>query len=190
MSSDDRLRIPSNSQLIVFDGITTPDQMGSGIQFSKTNPICQFIAVASLQFYIPEEELNRFGLNKISCNGWTLEEYKLACNDQNFMKFVSEKFFQQETLKEENNLEEILEEKFFFAGHSARYMFNFTIEQTLSDIHSNLNRIDSVDQLFKGLLGDASQTAVNHLFSKIDSKPVLVSQYVARELAKRNYENF
>jgi len=191
--TNSNFEIPSDSELIVFDGITDASQLGPGVSFNLTqDKPAQFIAVSSLQVYVPQEELNVSQMSIIACNGWTFEEYQSTCQNQNFLRFVSNKLADS---KEELNintsiLEDILQEKFFLAGHSARFMFNFTIEEARQDISKNLERINSVDQLTKGLNGNGSDDTVNHLFSKIDFKTVLVSQYVTRELSKKNYENF
>jgi len=94
--------------------------------------------------------------------------------------FLQRKFF----------LQNKLQEKYFLAGHSARWMFFFNSNDAKNDIDSNLVRIKNVEQLLDGLSGEASDQTINHLFSNINGNVVIVSQYVARALAKANYENF
>jgi len=81
-------------------------------------------------------------------------------------------------------IEEKITAKYFIAGASARWMFFFNTQDSVMDIRFHLARAPDAGQLAKGFVGERSTDAVNHLMSQVQGENVLVSEFVARELAK------
>ena len=63
---------------------------------------------------------------------WKFEEYQKACTNSSFFKNVRE-YFQSSA---DVGSEAVLQEKYFYAGASARWMF----ETSISDIEYDTNR--------------------------------------------------
>ena len=60
--------------------------------------------------------------------------------------------------------EELIKEKFFYAGCSARWMFNYTAAKVKDTIGKQFRKCTSFMALTAGGGGDASKTAVNLLW--------------------------
>ena len=131
---------------------------------------------------------------RIKLPPWTLQEYITACRDREFYNEVSCMF---EDLREgaanediasltDEDREDLIAEKFFYAGGSARWMFNFTIKEVMEDIMDQFAYCDCLYHVRHGGRG-ASASTVNHLWvgypvaSGEGLKKFFVSQYVARE---------
>ncbi len=74
--------------------------------------------------------------------------------------------------------------QFFFAGHSARYMFSFDEEEIKRDVAAALKRVGNYEHLLQGMYGEGNQAAVNTLRATFPSadgfktSSFLVSEYV------------
>lgn len=82
----------------------------------------------------------------------------------------------------------LLRYKFFYAGHSIRYMFEYTVEQVRQDIEEAFERVSNYSELISMNMGRSSSVAVNTLLSRAITPPhntVLISEYVARSLANK-----
>lgn len=77
---------------------------------------------------------------------------------------------------------EMILTKFFIAGHSARWMFHFNTTEAIKDADNWLTMPENKQNIMNGMQGYNSNLAVNHLFTKVDRKVFLVSEYVTRSL--------
>jgi hypothetical protein len=127
-------------------------------------------------------------------SGWKEAEYLEACEDNIFYNSIKATLqtgdFTEEELDDPTTRGEVVAAKYHLAGGCARWMFQFSSEQLLSPagaIQSIENHVDRVSyhQIIDGFSGDRSSTEVNHLLSRIDSRAVIVSQYVANHLVLR-----
>lgn len=80
---------------------------------------------------------------------WTIEEYKLACNKDTFYEGIKEFL-----VGDDNTLDKdkTIENKFFFAGHSAGFFFGQSIDEVIQDIEKNITSLSSLSGTFKNLI--------------------------------------
>jgi len=102
------------------------------------------------------------------CNGWTWEEYVNACGEDSFRQSIDKMLDTNST-----DFMERLEEKYFFAGACARWMFFLNTQQVIDEIETHISRIHSTSELLSGLQGNQSQMAVNHLITNYGKKKLL-----------------
>eukprot|EP01033_Poteriospumella_lacustris_P013706 gene13705-9817_t len=148
------------------------------------------IAVSSMQMKYDMS----FGEAAYAMNGWKKEEYLEACKDAAFYELVKAALqtgdFTDDELNNPAMRDEVVAAKHHLAGGSARWMFQFSTDQLLSSddgvgsINNLLARLTPV-QMESGFYGDRSITEVNHMLTRIDGCPVIVSQYVANCLVTR-----
>lgn len=81
-------------------------------------------------------------VRKLVVKGWTMKEYEAACEHDLFFNHVlgnllPEGAERKDTYTPEER-RELLRQKFYYAGHSARWMFDFTIAEVVKDIKDRL----------------------------------------------------
>jgi hypothetical protein len=187
--------IEQNAELIVVDGATKQnyaplsDVLAWWMQKNK-----RFMVVGFLQMNLVKgEDFINWQSEEIVCNGWKWEEYVTACIDQtthqptSFEKSIDSML---DTSDLTTDFMERLEEKYFIAGACARWMFFMNTKKALQDIGNQLQSVTNAANLLSGLDGNRSEDAVNHLVTLYGKNSMLVSQYVARELAKKPWLDF
>ncbi|KAE9222270.1 hypothetical protein PF004_g12845 [Phytophthora fragariae] len=98
---------------------------------------------------------------------WTLEDYQEALKNDEFFEHVKKKLTAQSLVTMESRME-LLEEKFFVAGGSARMMFDESTESAMGSLLSALATVEDLIQCSMAL-----------------SKPGILSSFVAREIGLR-----
>jgi len=132
-------------------------------------------------------ERRMFYLREESLISWKAlgEQYFIACKNDLFLKGV------EKNLSGGENLEEKIDNKFFLAGGSARWMFGMTENNAVKDINNWIQTACDMELLVKGMMGDRSKQAVNHLLScDKNQRSFIVSEYVAREISERCEASF
>jgi len=115
---------------------------------------------------------------------WTLEEYRVVLQN----KHALEKFSRSLELSHISaaKLEYNINLKFYFAGISARFFFDYTIPVITRVVKESFTEVPSFDDLFKGNMGTASPQAVNVLFHNVDGSTRFSSRFIVDELLARN----
>ena len=186
----------------VFDGVRQNQDLCKHIQSSievhKTIE-SKYIAVTSLEFDIKLGDAvfgNRgFGLTH-SVSSWEKEDYVKAMN-AGLLKFsmnLDKRTFSFESELEKDNendnmdLEALLERKYFYAGGSARYMFEFSIEDLISTVFKKLfDRMSAQDwEAFATLsITPGTPFSVSSGMQLIKEKYIPVSEYILRIAHKK-----
>jgi hypothetical protein len=186
--------IKRDADLIVVDGITKDyiiPLRDVKMWYSQTSH--RFIVVTSLQLKLFIEDYKNWKMQSVLCSGWTWEEYVAACQDQSqsltpFANSINGMLDTSDLTT--TDFMERLEEKYFIAGACARWMFFANTQDVREEIQNQISRVQSSSELLAGLEGNRSNAVVNHLITNICRKTGLVSQYVARELAKKSFLDF
>ncbi|KAK1930890.1 hypothetical protein P3T76_013479 [Phytophthora citrophthora] len=122
---------------------------------------------------------------------WTLEDYKAAMADDEFFEHVKTKFTSTDESVPPEEREQLLEEKFYVAGGSARYMFDFSLSEVAASLDKAIAAVEDIKKYFTDTRGASSEGVINRLFSwyrvEQTGKAVsrLVSKYVAKEIAEK-----
>ena len=117
-----------------------------------------------------------------------MEEYRVVLNNahalEKFARSLDRSNIPAEELEYHTNL------KFYFAGISARFFFDYRITQIKSAVKSAvehcLRSVDSFDELLKGYMGTACSQAVNVLFYNVDGSMRFSSRFIVDEILRRN----
>eukprot|EP01118_Nematostelium_gracile_P014088 TRINITY_DN5426_c0_g1_i1.p1 TRINITY_DN5426_c0_g1~~TRINITY_DN5426_c0_g1_i1.p1 ORF type:complete len:391 (+),score=50.20 TRINITY_DN5426_c0_g1_i1:310-1482(+) len=176
--------------VLIIDGLTNDESSTTMIAhatfWERDHPSRRTIFVTSNALSVADDEMNSYE-EEVIPNGWEIEEYFEACKDQQFFLQVEKNLDADQTA---TNLEEKIRGKFFIAGASARWMFSKSTEEAVVDIRKHIPRTPNINDLTNSWIGDRSQLAVNHLNTIVNGVNILVSQFVARELAKRIHSGF
>ncbi|RKP17556.1 hypothetical protein ROZALSC1DRAFT_30654, partial [Rozella allomycis CSF55] len=109
-------------------------------------------------------------------SSWTLDEYMTALDDDDMWQSVCKNIQVQGESKEES-----IRSKFFVAGASARYMFDFSMKQAIERYTKAIKIVpDYMTLMDKGI---ESSTIVSRLIGVIDGQKFIVSRFAARKLA-------
>jgi hypothetical protein len=161
---------------------------------SKKTITCQIIFVTSQQVDFTkkhqmglqlEQRLKTIDPQPVS---WTLDEYKIACANKELWSQIAK------TLGDNDQVEyseEVLKEKFFYCGGSARWMFNFTIEDITNTIDTKVEELFNFTSVLSGSAGMSSQLAVNTLYQQFRGSSssqrinFFISEYAMRRIVER-----
>eukprot|EP01126_Amoeba_proteus_P002895 TRINITY_DN10942_c0_g1_i6.p1 TRINITY_DN10942_c0_g1~~TRINITY_DN10942_c0_g1_i6.p1 ORF type:complete len:642 (-),score=100.40 TRINITY_DN10942_c0_g1_i6:126-2051(-) len=169
--------------LVVVDGVTRKTQTGVlgsvSSWFLKSREKNRFILVSSLGLTLAQEDYQVLHLHVLYTYGWTMDEYKEACSHEEFYNSVKKNLSNNALSKDE-----ALCEKEHLAGHSARWFFGFTVEQTKSDIATFVGHTTDCN-ILDGTASDSE--VVNHLVTRLEGneKCVVVSKFVLQCLTKK-----
>jgi hypothetical protein len=131
----------SDADIVVIDGVIGGVHRHSLYMESlwewRVNPNRKAIQVASMQVKINTASDKFKDIVRCTLAPWSLEDYLCACRDDEFFKSIAWAF---EGLTGEDN-EDRIAEKFFFAGCSARWMFDFSVDDVKKDIDDYLRQV-------------------------------------------------
>lgn len=158
-----------DTHIVVFDGIrkdTLKKWRNLMIDMARTGIFAVAVSSEGARFHEGNandiEHLDHF------FPSWITEEYQQACSDNKFWA-TRYSFFDNATENDSvARRNELLEEKFKLAGHSARFMFNRRqrkLENDLSELAKTMGGIDSLEEAIKA---DRSTGAVNSLVARLD----------------------
>jgi hypothetical protein len=155
----------------------------------------KLIIVCSLQYVIKTETLKVHNYKTFQMPSWSLEEYTSAYSHVMMKHSITTEILpenevqdEDEKVKDEKDKDkEKLQDKFFVAGGSARWMFQFTVNEVIADIEMHVSRIGSdLTLLMNGLLGERSNTSISHLFCVFNTKEAfIVSEFATRSIAEK-----
>jgi len=179
-------------EICVMDGVRQDNHQ-------KVNDMCdeleydQMVWVSSQQIVIPQETLNELGWLEFPCSSWSREEidaYVGAMSVQVKADIVADfKNAMAGRIDDRDySMEEVVDIKFWFFGGSARYMFGLTMEESLKDMARHVNKINDVEQVFRGLTGSRGPLSVNHIISHFpgtEDEFQLLSPYVIELLSNK-----
>jgi len=125
------------------------------------------------------------GHKKQRIYGWRKNQFVEACKDVDFCKSIESKIGGDPN----EDVEVRMLQKYFYAGHSARWMFAYTTDDVINEIHGKMQYVDNMQEL-RGWGGEKTQDAVNHLFvnmvdSKGQSQRIFTSEHVVKLITWR-----
>jgi hypothetical protein len=178
------------ADIVIVDGLTkdSKDLMGAALVWSDNDsqPSRKSVIVSSSQFVAPGEDYQANGVLEFSMPSWTLRQYQSACRNDEFYKDIETR------MGPGDEKEEIIMNKFFAAGASARWMFAFDYDTLVTkEIPTYIAKINDAKVLLAGMGGDRSLTTVNHLcMVNKDRKGFIVSEYAMRLIAEKCEQSF
>ena len=122
---------------------------------------------------------------------WALEEYKIACKNTDLWSQIAKTLGHDEQVEyNESKKFEAVEEKFFYCGGSARWMFNLSISQITAAIDSKTEGFYNLQSFLSGSAGMSSPLAVNTLYQQFRGGSstrisFFISEYAMRRIVER-----
>jgi len=181
-----------NAHIVIVDGITNAQRglFGDAAKWANTCPSRRAVLVTSAQLSLQEEFTAAHRIRRFSMASWTWEQYEAACDFAEFFKGVRENLGWTRGHHSEDVTPEckrqLMEEKFHFAGFSARWMFALPIDAVNAAIRNHLRTIADYGTLASAMMGEQNAVvSLHHLFSVDDAGHVFfVSRAVMRALAE------
>jgi hypothetical protein len=183
---DDFLR-NLRTQILIIDGITrtTPShELIVSIALSRVDEFEKLVLVSSLQYELKLEDRDVDQFYPFNMPSWDLDEYISAYQSPGFADSIPANILTVGVENEDQT--SALNNKYVYAGGSARWMFGFPLADVRTDINFYIQKISAISNWFKdGFVGIRSDTSVSHLFSvNKDGKGFIVSEYVGRRLSE------
>ena len=158
------------ADIVVVDGITGLHQQGlfgDAAKWANKHHSRRAVLVSSAQFRLQGEFFTTHRIIRFSMPSWTWEQYVAACNGAEFFKGVREKLgwthgHHDEDITPACKLQ-LMQDKYYFAGTSARWMFATTVDAVIEEIWDNIRAVSDQKGYANGLVGDRSTQARNHL---------------------------
>jgi hypothetical protein len=115
---------------------------------------------------------------------WSLDQYQAACAHAAFWEGVKACVTGGSDYADTRAA---VEDKFILAGASARWMFGRAPDKVMSECDTLIKAVDNVDELVRGVTGNANHNTINHLRA-IDAhgRAFFVSEYAVRALVEWN----
>jgi hypothetical protein len=189
----------SEGMILVVDGVTKSDDKQihtSCAAWQEKLSDRRFVTVSSVAIPVASEHLNVAEIFEFVVGSWTFEQYETACSDDTFYKIVEGNLQCPEVKVAEKK--DLLLSKYYYAGGSARWMFQFNFAKWFSDFTKFFNKVDDYKQLFSHIGGDETIFAVNHIrgatVEVVDSfgggvcqetAYFFISEYAMSQLAKK-----
>ena len=167
------------ADILVLDGITA-DNITETFPLVDRKKYSSTFVVSSQQLQLKSEEAI---LTKYMVHCWEKEDFIDAVKNEALLKWIRST---PDVLPNSGTVEEIVDFKYFYAGRSARWMFQYSIDQVKVVIGDYIDRCPDFDALAAGMSGTQSKEAINHLISKLPNKTVdLISLYATQQLLKK-----
>eukprot|EP00291_Cryptomonas_curvata_P008108 CAMPEP_0172188552 /NCGR_PEP_ID=MMETSP1050-20130122/21999_1 /TAXON_ID=233186 /ORGANISM="Cryptomonas curvata, Strain CCAP979/52" /LENGTH=515 /DNA_ID=CAMNT_0012863083 /DNA_START=572 /DNA_END=2119 /DNA_ORIENTATION=+ len=186
----------SSANIIVFDGYGF--KMGDRISEVLTTLMVQVmrcnskvIFVSSLGGNLKASELGlgRNDLTRFEMSPWTLEDYIAACADVDFFKSVR-KFFAIESTADTISAD-LLQEKYFYAGVSVRWMFEMDIDAIKAEIEMHFSEVRNPEALVDLSAASSTLDSSNHLLMRTRrSDGVFISFFVSKYAMQHSIQKF
>ncbi|KAG1686496.1 hypothetical protein DVH05_006510 [Phytophthora capsici] len=121
---------------------------------------------------------------------WTLSEYQEALKLDMFFDHVKDELGASGLILPVERMD-LLADKFFVVGGSARMMFDVSIEESVKLLQSPLESVNDINPYLDGSIGECASQTINRLLAwypanaSEESQSTIVSLYVARLISKK-----
>ena len=145
-----------------------------------------FITSMSARFKAKHEEDVRNNVEEHRVYSWTLKEYLSAVSNETFFNSVKNildsTIHIQEKITSRNDL---VTSKHYFAGGSCRFMFQYSTEVVIKELHKCMRSAKDLHAYVEGKMGISSSDVINHLFGcyKQHEYSSVISDFAVRLIA-------
>ena len=137
------------------------------------------VFVTSYSIAPPGEQM--IGWNLYNMTSWTLDQYREACSDETFYDVIKGNLILDDHSNVDLDKNDLLVNKFFLAGSSARWFFGMNIKDAIADIDTQIDRVSDDMALLKCSSGIKSVNLFSSFLSasSFGNSPI-ISEYVVR----------
>ena len=173
--------------MIVLDGFrydSANEEIRSAAFDSKARKIFTVKSMAGKR-YVNEDKIKK--ISSFEVYPWALQQYKSAVADPRFLNSVLP-YLDPKEVKElsPEDIPELVERKFYYAGASARWMFTYKIEEVLREIEIKIQQVPDSKVFLSSRVGITNQANSDHLMVRYKSGNLfasfLISKYVTSRL--------
>jgi hypothetical protein len=128
-----------NENILVLDGLVQLKHdsfISHASVWVQTNSKKKLVLVSSLQLILKQETIKVHQISEFKMPSWTIEEYNTALQNKLFKESVIH-------ILPGDSLQEKIDDKYFLAGGCARWMFEFTVDEVISEIKGHVARVES-----------------------------------------------
>jgi hypothetical protein len=159
---------------------------------SKISSERRLLFVTSLSARYKQKTSNVNNEKEFFMFSWTYQQYQDAAKDEQFFQNVSDAF--DITTTTTTKKEDLINDKFYYAGRSARYMFGLSTERVIEDIATAVQETDDFLKYLTGTIGIRSNTVINRLFATYQNSDgtrsnILVSRFAAVHIGMNAEKN-
>ena len=184
----------SCSDYLIVDGVTKENStsflQSCSSWFEKTKK--PFLVVTSVSVPLSVEVEGSAKLETHVVPSWVVDQYLEACRSRTFYESVYANLQRPNGIDngvlvwEEEKVAEIVQEKDFYAGGSARWMFDFSYADFKKDFNTHFAKVLNYKAILSQAEGPEHPNAVNHLrglsFNDEQFSPFFISQYTANRV--------
>jgi hypothetical protein len=193
--------LSDNSDVVIFDGynkfIQSAQYLYERLACWTSNGLGlrKYLICSSHQIDIPKFSSSGYVVSKMAC--WTYADFEAALAQPLIWQQVKPVLLSDVDIAEEDMDEAdpetktvLLERKFYYAGFSARWMFDITVCAIISETKLYHEKISDLDKFFKGATEEATEDAMNHLQVSIQNASVPISSYFTDLLRETFHTQF
>ncbi|KAG9410024.1 hypothetical protein AC1031_018056 [Aphanomyces cochlioides] len=184
--------IKATDDIVVIDGVTKKErhvQLENKVFNVQVVGKRYAISVASMSVKRNDETHDQARVQKFTASPWSWEEYCEATNNSDFWSSIRPYLENQELCNQddeehkyddEDHKYDLVDQKYYYAGCSARWMFDYNVPQLIETIDTHFAQVGDVAAFFKALMGEESSIALNHLAcEQYQGKRFFTSKYIA-----------
>lgn len=125
---------------------------------------------------------------KVLMMPWTFDDFVTLCTNEDFFNSVVVQLGGRRTNVypyDDASRRALLQYKYFFAGRSARYMFEKRVSEVKDELQRAMGEIIDRESFFQMNVGENNMQAVNRLMIKVDGFSQIISEFVVRCFQQR-----
>lgn len=164
----------TKAKIIIVDGLRRNiSQFDGDVEFLP-HPDSKHVVVSSLSANVSPSDYGTdySTFTTLELEPWTLEQYLSACGSIDFLKSVHCFVLKFEELSDQEIFEDakkLVKEKFYYAGASARWMFNLSKEDIEREISDCVLKVSNFNNLMEFTSGARRGESQNHLLMSFSS---------------------
>jgi len=175
-----------NADIAILDGVKgSVEKHYELIQFLhniKENEKRISVEVSSLSGKRDVQGERIYGVKRRKINGWRLDDFRKASEMPKFRETI-ESIIGGDPRQ---NIEERVLQKYHYAGYSARWMFEYTIEDIMDEVALLMQYVPDILTLYDRTAAERVTDAVNHLYLTVHiSKYKLVRTFTSNYVFKQ-----
>ncbi len=177
--------------VVIFDGITQHHYepfVEIAREWAQTRSLSRSYAAAvftsSEPIPVSIERLRKAGLSEFCLEPWTLPEFQSACSDDSFFQSVESRLRVSDLQLPSADRQQMVVDKFFYAGYSARWMFEYSFAQVKRNVFVHLSMCSDFSILLRHYVEEKFALAMHRLTVPFGRSSIIISQYVWRLLTQ------
>jgi hypothetical protein len=185
----ERILHDASEDIVVLDGVTEDRRSLIDSIYCRNFLNRKSVIVASTALKKNYQDLTFNKIHAFSATSWSIEDYYAAVENNDFYDGVKNMLTEESTVTSNGTCtmtpRQLVDQKYYFAGRSARWMFDFPLDQVKEFIEDSFSRVVDYGTYLDRSVGSKSPIVVNHLIS---SDVFFTSPFIARLFLRRGVD--